>query len=97
MINALNEYGAPPQVGIDLLSAEADQIVWFGRPPNRIDLIQTLPGLDFIGANQRAVFAESGGQQIPVIGIDDLILNKEAVGRDQDKLDAKVLRRNLRK
>ena len=37
-----------------------------------------------------------GGTEVPVIGLDGLIANKSAAGRDQDMLDAKVLRRMLR-
>ncbi|MCB9709230.1 MAG: hypothetical protein H6714_10620 [Myxococcales bacterium] len=95
LVMALEEYGAPPQVAAHLLSAKSSEIVWFGRPPNRIDLMQTLPGVDFEHAAKRAVYADSGDQKIPVIGIEDLIQNKQIVGRDRDKLDVKHLRRAI--
>lgn len=96
IVKALEDYGAPQAIIYEVTNARADEIVWFGRSPNRIDLIQTLPGVEFGDAMQRAVYAESGDQKIPVIGIDDLILNKQAVGRDQDLADVKALEKSLK-
>lgn len=95
VIVALREYGAPAAIGEALLRASASEIVWFGRPPNRIDILQVLPGLSFKEAHSRVVFAESGGVPIPIIALEDLIENKERVGRDQDQVDAKLLRAAL--
>jgi hypothetical protein len=90
---ALVDYGAPSEIVQTVMRAKLDEIVWFGRPPNRIDLLQSLPGVEFQEAKTRAAYADSGDQRIPIIGVEDLIRNKECVARDQDLVDVKVLRR----
>lgn len=95
VVEALASYGAPEEIGNRVLEAKPNEIVWFGRPPNRVDLLQELPGVDFQEAETRTVQVESGEVKVPIIGIEDLIRNKERVGRDQDRVDAKVLRQQL--
>ncbi|MGB0678619.1 MAG: hypothetical protein ACPGUV_03050 [Polyangiales bacterium] len=89
---ALQAYGTPPSVQQHLLLAKEADIVWFGRPPNRIDMMFELPGVDFGAALQRAVRVPSGDQLVAVIGLEDLIRNKQTVGRPQDLLDVQALR-----
>ena len=68
-----------------------DQIIQLGYPPNRIDLITTLPGVDFeICYETRVVIMVD---QIPVdfIDIESLKRNKQASGRLQDLADLENL------
>lgn len=45
--NAFAEFGAPSNVIAPLHSAPAMDVLWFGIPPNRIDLMKGVPGGDF--------------------------------------------------
>ncbi len=62
-----------------------------GAPPNRIDILMGIPGIDFEQAWENRVEADIDGIPIFYISRDDLILSKRAVGRDQDLLDIKML------
>jgi hypothetical protein len=88
---ALERFGVPPAIVRALRSAKRDDIVWLGRPPMRIDLLQTLPAVDFDDAWPRRLLIELNGVTVPVIGKDDLIRNKQAVGRPQDRRDVRLL------
>jgi predicted nucleotidyltransferase len=90
---ALESFGAPAHVVSALANARDDEIVWLGNPPLRIDFLRTIPGVEFADAWPRRVVVSWGGQEVPVIGLDDLILAKRAAGREQDLLDAKNLDR----
>jgi predicted nucleotidyltransferase len=75
--------------------AEPGMILQFGVPPNRIDLINDISGVKFGDAwpNRLTLTMPVGDSTVEVflIGIDDLIKNKEASGRHQDLEDLKFL------
>ncbi|MFV8750814.1 DUF6036 family nucleotidyltransferase [Nannocystaceae bacterium ST9] len=62
-----------------------------GRPPARIDILTQIAGLEFGSTWSRRIVRKFGGVECPVIGLDDLIVNKQASGRPQDLADAIVL------
>ena len=69
----------------------ADQIIQLGYPPNRIDLLTTLPGVEFepcYAARLEAVIDET---PINFINLDNLKKNKRASGRHQDLADVENL------
>jgi hypothetical protein len=74
-----------------LRSARADEIVYFGRPPVRVDLFKSLPGVEFGACYGRCVFGEWEGVPVTVIGVDDLIEAKRVSDRPQDRLDVAML------
>jgi predicted nucleotidyltransferase len=49
--------------------------------------------VDTAGLAARAVVAEVDGVPLRVIALDDLIANKSAVGRAQDRIDVEFLER----
>ena len=67
---------------------EAGVIVQFGRPPNRIDLLNAIDGVDFPDAWEDRVEVEIAGAGVPVptayIGKASLLKNKESSGRPKD-------------
>ncbi len=64
-----------------------------GQPPERVDILQQIDGISFDEAwENRIEGAIDGDIPTSVISKDDLIRNKLASGRDQDKLDVKLLR-----
>ena len=68
------------------------KVVQLGVPPNRIDLITSVDGVDFDAAWCRRVESDYGEVSLAVIHRDDLIRNKETTGRPQDLLDVDCLR-----
>ena len=90
--DALDAFGAP-FLDLTLQDFSVPGIIFqMGLPPNRIDIITVIDGVEFHEAWEHRVASAYGDQPVMVIGIDDLIRNKEATGRPQDRLDAQVLR-----
>ena len=89
---ALDAFGAP-FLDLTLEDLATPGIVFqMGLPPNRIAIITSIDGVEFQEAWERRLPSAYGDQPVMVIGVDDLIRNKEATGRPQDRLDAQVLR-----
>jgi len=82
---------------------EEGLILQFGVPPNRIDLINQISGVTFREAweNRITTDIESEGREVPIhlIGLEELIKNKKAIGRPKDVEDLKYLKevKKLRK
>jgi len=88
---ALTAFGAAPQVIDAVRRMTADQVVYFGVPPLRVDLLGSASGVafrDVLARSERAVF---DGVEVRVIGLDDLIVNKRASGRPRDLDDCAEL------
>lgn len=75
--------------------ASPGTIVQLGHEPNRIDIITRISGVTFEEAWAGRVEATYAGEPVCFIGKDDLIRNKDASGRPQDRADADLLRRFL--
>lgn len=90
---ALVAFGAPARIVAALRSARPDEIVWMGRVPARVDLLLSIPGVAFAPAWRRRVRIEVEGVAISVLGREDLLANKRAVGRPQDLRDARAIER----
>lgn len=89
--DALIRFGVPGQIVDALRGASIGEIVWLGRAPMRIDLLQSLPALDFAQAWPRRLIVPLGAVDVCVLGKEDLIANKRAVGRPQDRRDVRAL------
>jgi hypothetical protein len=103
LFRALREFWDDEIPGIeneDELMQEG-MIFQFGVPPNRIDLISTVEGVQFVEAwRGRKVETLSYGKKrfnLYYIGLDDLIKNKKLVGRNRDKDDLEFLIRVKRR
>jgi len=94
---ALKLFGAPPHVVQALEQAGPEDIVWMGKPPVRVDLLTCIPGATFATAYPNRVKSKWGDTPVSIIGLEDLILAKQAAGRDQDLLDLRLLRKVLSK
>lgn len=91
-VAALNQFGFGP-LGLkpeDFLVA--DQIIQLGYPPNRIDLLTTLPGVVFEECYTNRVIVEIDGIAVNFIDLENLKKNKQAAGRYQDLADLENLR-----
>jgi len=95
VIAALRAFGAP------LSAHEVTQedfehsgtVYQLGLPPNRIDLITRISGVEFEEAWASRVVTRIGELEIPVIGRGPLLANKRAAGRDKDLVDVRLLER----
>ncbi|MGQ0643730.1 MAG: hypothetical protein ACT4P6_23525 [Gemmatimonadaceae bacterium] len=89
--SALHAFGAPlDNLSIDDLR-QPNLIFQMGVVPVRIDVITSVEGLAFEECWPRRITARYGDLDIPVIGLDDLIVNKRAVGRTRDLADVELL------
>ena len=74
-------------------------IIMFGRPPNRMDLIDSISGVSFKDAWENRINEEIEikGSRYPLyfIGLEFLIKNKKAVNRPKDLEDIKYLSQKL--
>ncbi len=68
-----------------------DQIIQLGYPPNRIDLLTTLSGVDFQTCHASRVQVEVDGASVTFIDLENLKKNKKASGRHQDLADLENL------
>ncbi len=93
---ALAEFGAHLDIIAHLAQAVADEVVWLGQPPVRVDLLKDAPGVDFSLAWTNRVTTRWNGVPVQVISRRDLITSKRASGRDQDLVDARNLERGER-
>ena len=95
--NALQVIAALEQFGFGSLGLRADdflvvdQIVQLGYPPNRIDLLTSLPGVEFSECYRGRVIVEIDGVALNFIDLDNLKKNKLASGRYQDLADLENL------
>lgn len=67
-------------------------VIQLGRPPNRIDLLTSISGVDFEDAWTSRVRAELDGLPVCFLGWQSLIENKLASGRPKDLADVAKLK-----
>jgi hypothetical protein len=73
----------------DLL--ERGRILQLGQPPNRIDVLTSISGVDFDSAWERRVQTLMDDQPVALLGWNELIRNKRAAGRQKDLADLEKL------
>lgn len=78
-------FGALAITADDLVKPES--VVQLGRPPNRIDLLTSISGVDFERAWRNRVNGELDGLAVAFIALEDLLDNKQASGRPKDLAD----------
>jgi hypothetical protein len=93
VLHALELFGAPFKAhGLTRRDLEASGNVYqLGLPPRRIDLLTGLSGVDFEEARDSQVLIEIAGLEIPFLGLAALRRNKQATGRDKDRIDLRLL------
>jgi predicted nucleotidyltransferase len=91
LLATLNGFGFGG-VGIterDLL--EPERIVQLGQPPNRIDILTSISGVDFDSAWASRIESTMDDQPVIMIGWNELLRNKKAAGRQKDLADVDKL------
>jgi hypothetical protein len=56
-------------------------VVQLGYPPQRIDIVTQVDGVEFGPCWDRHIEIEISGRRVPFISVDDLLANKKASGR----------------
>ena len=88
---ALGRFGAPLEnLTIDDLQ-KPDIVYQIGVEPIRVDVLTTIPGVEFEDAWRNRLLGKYGSAEIAVIGRADLVKNKKATGRPQDLVDVTTL------
>lgn len=89
---ALKEFGAPLEGLTSDDFAHQGYFYQMGRSPLRVDIMMSIPGIDFESAWKNRETVPLGDLQIYFISRSDLIIAKEASGRPQDKIDLEKLK-----
>jgi len=91
VLKSLIRFGAP----MDKISQDDFKtkglIFQIGVAPRRIDITTVIDGVDFEAAYPKRKMIILENIQIPIISLEDLIINKQSTGRDKDILDVKML------
>ena len=95
--DALVEFGAPVSTLSPKDFAASGFFFQMGMPPNRIDILMSISGVEFGEAWTRRSNASIGGDNFHFISKVDLIANKRAVGRTKDLADIEALQRSIGK
>ncbi len=88
---ALVAFGAPLQELSERDLASPEVVFQIGVVPYRIDVMTSIDGVSFEEAWSRRTAVRLEGQEVPLIGRDDLLRNKRATGRLRDLADAEEL------
>jgi predicted nucleotidyltransferase len=91
VIKALDQFGFG---SLNLKAAdfvEPDQIIQLGFPPRRIDILTTLPGVEFSECYPSLTTVDVEGVSVQFIDLESLKKNKKATGRHQDLADLENL------
>lgn len=89
---ALKEFGAPLENLTSNDFAREGYFYQMGRPPLRVDIMMSIPGIKFDAAWKNREVVEFNDLKIFFISRSDLILAKAASGRPQDKIDVEKLK-----
>ncbi|MGI8908481.1 MAG: nucleotidyltransferase [Candidatus Sumerlaeaceae bacterium] len=90
--SALIDFAFSPEELTDDLF-EKGTVVAFGREPNRVDLLNTIDGVDFETVLNGAVQGNWNATPVKYIGREELLANKLASGRPEDLHDVAKLRK----
>ncbi|HAH08063.1 MAG TPA: hypothetical protein DCM05_16325 [Elusimicrobia bacterium] len=92
LMSALKGFGFGG-LGLKESDVRPGNIIQLGRPPNRIDLLMSIDGVDADAAWDERVMGSFLGQTAGFLSKERLIENKKATGRTQDRADAEALER----
>jgi predicted nucleotidyltransferase len=91
VIRVLDDFGFA-SLGLAANDFESDDnVIQLGVPPVRIDILTSLTGVSWEQVFSGRVKAELGGVPVHVIGRDQLITNKKALGRKRDLADLEAI------
>ena len=91
MVTVLKEFGFNLSGLSPELFLKEWQIIRLGVPPVRIEIATTISGVNFSECYAEKVLGELDGEQVKLIGLKHLKINKKASGRHQDLADLENL------
>lgn len=91
LVLALTQFGMASLGLTEADFLDPEQVVQIGYPPNRIDIISTVSGLEFTSCYAQRVKTILDGVEINFIDLENLRKNKKASGRLQDLADLENL------
>lgn len=91
MIAVLQEFGFGSLAITEHDFLQPNRIIQLGQPPNRIDILTSISGVEFDAAWMRRVEAVMDDQAVSILGWDELLQNKKAAGRPKDLADLQKL------
>jgi hypothetical protein len=93
LVNVLNDFGFA-SLGLketDLL--KDNYVTQLGYPPLRIDILNSISGVEFDDAYKNKIEGEVDGLDVKFINVTEFIKNKEASGRQKDLSDIASLKK----
>lgn len=98
LVKALKKFGAPLEHdGITSETFSEKQVVYqIGVAPVRIDILTEITGVKFSSAWKKRVASSFFGVPVHFISLDDLVTNKQALGRSRDLKDLKQNSKNAK-
>lgn len=92
VVEALKRFGAPIEHdGITAETFAKKQVVYqIGVAPVRIDIMTEITGVEFLKAWEKRVPSTFFGVPVHFISLNDLVRNKQALGRSSDLRDLKA-------
>lgn len=95
VLSALVSFGAPmSQITVDDFSTPGI-VFQIGLPPQRIDILTSISGVNFADAWNSRMVVNIEGMSVPVLGLQDLLINKSSTGRDKDIADIPIIKKLL--
>jgi hypothetical protein len=93
VFSGLIQFGAPlAAMGVSRDDfGRPDVVVQIGLPPRRIDVLTSISGVTFDEAWPARVAHDVRGLAVPFLGRAELVRNKRASGRAQDRADLEAL------
>ncbi|GAA5481455.1 nucleotidyltransferase [Haloferula sargassicola] len=91
MVAAVHDYFGPLSNVTEESYLDDKRMSQFGVPPYRIDVLVSIPGVDFNDAYPRREMLLLADTPVPFISLEDLLKNKRATGRHKDLGDAEAL------
>jgi hypothetical protein len=95
VFRALKVYGAPLHGATEQFFTERDTFLVIGVIPNRIDILKSIPGVEFEECWQARMTLDIGGVTAHFPAPEHLLAAKLAAGRPQDLVDATKLRKAI--
>ncbi len=92
MVAVLNDFGFSSLGLKEADFLKTNYVTQLGYPPLRIDILNSISGVEFSEAYTNKIEGEVDGLQINFINIVEFIKNKEASGRNKDLSDIAALK-----
>ena len=80
-------FGFAETAALTAIFSEPGSMLQLGLPPNRIDVLSRISGIEFAEAWVGRITANLDGLSVTLIGAEELLRNKRASGRPKDLAD----------